>query len=77
MGGSSRFTSNGPSPSLVQYRYGLGTLSVLAFKKGADTSIGIIHWFSTSMAMFHYRYWHPKMVPVLVLVFLNFGSVPV
>ncbi len=77
MGGSSRCTSNGPTPSLGQYRYGHGTLLVLAFNKGANMVIGIIHWFSTSMGTFHYWYWHPNMVPVLVLAFLNFGSVPV
>ncbi len=63
--------------TLVQYRYGHGTLSVLAFNKGANIGIGIIHWFSTSMGTFHYRYWHPNMVPVLVLAFLHFGLVPV
>jgi hypothetical protein len=75
MGGSSRCTSNGPTPSLVQYWYGHGTLSVLAFNKEVNTGIGIIHWFSTSMGTFHYRYWHPNMVLVLVLAFSNFGSV--
>jgi hypothetical protein len=36
-----------------------------------------ILWFSTSMGMVNYRYWYSKMVPVLVLAFLHFGSVPV
>jgi hypothetical protein len=63
--------------TLVQYRYGHGTLLVLAFNKGADPGIGIIPWFSTSMGIFHYRYCHPYMVPVLVLAILHFGSVPV
>jgi hypothetical protein len=61
--------------TLVQYQYEHGTLSVLAFNKGASTGIGIIHWFSTSMGTFHYRYWHPNMVPILILAFLHFGSV--
>ncbi len=29
--------------TLVKYQYGHGTLLVLAFNKGANTSIGIIH----------------------------------
>ncbi len=40
MGGSSRCTSNGQTPSLVQFWYGHGTLLVLAFNKGANTGIG-------------------------------------
>ncbi len=63
--------------TLIQYQYGHGTLLVLAFKKGANTGIGIIHLFSTSMGTVHYQYWHPNMVPILVLAFLHFGSVPV
>jgi hypothetical protein len=50
--------------TLVQDQYGHDTLLVLAFNKDASTGIGIIHWFSTSMGTFHYRYWHPNMVPV-------------
>jgi hypothetical protein len=61
--------------TLVQYQCGHGTLLVLTFNKGASTGIGITHWFSTSMGMVHYPYWHSNMVPVLVLAFLHFGSV--
>jgi hypothetical protein len=57
--------------TLVQYRYGHSKLLVLA---GAITGIAIIHWFSTSMGMFHYRYWHPNMVPVLSIFALWFST---
>jgi hypothetical protein len=63
MGWASRCTSNGRLHTLVLYHYGYSTLLVLAFKNGASTGIGIIHWFSTSMGTVYYRYWHSKMVP--------------
>jgi hypothetical protein len=44
----------------------------------AITGIGIsAFWFSTSIGTYHYRNWHLLLVPVLVLAFLNLGSVPV
>ncbi len=62
----------------VQYRYRHNPLPVLAFKNGACTSTGISElWFSTSMGTFHYRNWHSKMVPVLVLEFLYFDLLSV
>jgi hypothetical protein len=61
--------------TLVQYQYGHITLLVLAFNI-AHTGNGISAlWFSTGIGTFHYCYWHSKMVPVLVLAFLHFGSV--
>jgi hypothetical protein len=63
--------------TLVQYQYGHGPLLILALIC-AITSIGIsAPWFSTSMGTVHYRNWHSKMVPVPVLSFLHFSSVPV
>ncbi len=63
--------------TLVQYQYGHSPLPILAFNC-AHTGIGISAvYFSTSMGIVHYQYWHSKMVPVLVLSFLHFGSVPV
>jgi hypothetical protein len=63
--------------TLVQYQCGHIPLTVLVFNI-ARTGIGIFAlWFSTSIGTFDYWYWHSKMVPVLVLAFLHFGSVPV
>jgi hypothetical protein len=62
---------------LNQYQCGHITLLVLAFNI-ACTGNGISAlWFSTSIGTLHYWYWHSKMVPVLVLAFLHFGSVRV
>jgi ABC-type uncharacterized transport system permease subunit len=62
--------------TLVQYRYGHIPLPVLAFSC-AFTCIGnYVLEFSTSMGTLHYRNWH-SIVPVPVLAFLHFGSVPV
>jgi hypothetical protein len=63
--------------TLVQYQYGHITLLVLAFniaRTGNDISA---LWFSADLSTFDYWYWHSKMVPVPVLAFLHFGSVPV
>jgi hypothetical protein len=61
--------------NLVHYQYWHGSLLVLAFN-GAHSGIGILAlWFSTSMGTFHYRYWC-LMLPVPVMAFLHFGSVP-
>jgi hypothetical protein len=63
--------------TLVQYQYGHITLPVLAFNI-ARTGNGISTlWFSTGIGTFHNWYWHSKMVPIPVLAFLHFGSVPV
>ncbi len=62
--------------TLVQYRYRHSPLTVLAF---SCARIGIgkyVLGFSTSMGRFHYRNWH-SIVPVPVLAFLHFGSLPV
>ncbi len=62
---------------LVQYQYGHSLLLILAFNC-ASTGIGIsAFWFSTSMGTVHYQNWHLIMVPVLVLAYLHFRSVPV
>ncbi len=61
---------------LVQYQYGHGPLPELVFS-GVCTGIGIFTlWFSTSMGIFHYWYWH-YMVPVPLLTFVDFDPVPV
>jgi hypothetical protein len=53
-------------------------LPVLAFNNGACTGMGISAlWFSTGISTVHYRNWHSKMMPVPLLSFLYFGSVPV
>jgi hypothetical protein len=63
--------------TLVQYQYGHIPLPELAFKNDARNSIGIVaHWFIISFGTGHYWYWH-SMVPILVLAFWHFGSVPV
>ncbi len=63
--------------TLLQYEYGHGPLLILALNC-ARKGIGIsAFWFSTSMGTVHHRYWHSKMVPILVLAFLHLGSVPV
>jgi hypothetical protein len=63
--------------TLVQYRYQHSPLLVLAFNF-ARTSIGISTLrFSTGTGTVHYPHWHSKIVPVPVLAFLHFGSVPV
>jgi hypothetical protein len=63
--------------TLVQYQYGHIPLLVLVFNI-ARTGNGIsAHWFSTGIGTFHYRYWHSKMLPILVRAFEHFGSVPV
>ena len=60
----------------VQYRYRYIPLPVLAFNNGSSTGIGIcVLWFIIIIGMGHYWYWH-SMVPVLVLAFRHFGSVP-
>ncbi len=62
----------------MQYRYGHIPLPVLAFNNGACTGTGISAlWFSTGRGTVHYQNWHSKMMPVPVLSFLHFGSVPV
>ncbi len=62
----------------VQYRYRYIPLQVLAFNNGACTGTGIsVLWFSTRIGTVHYRNCHSEMVPVPVLSFLHFGSVPV
>jgi hypothetical protein len=62
---------------LVQYWYGHSPLLVLAFNF-ARTGIGISALrFSTGTGTVHYLHWLLKMVPILVLAFLHFGSVPV
>ncbi len=64
--------------TLVQYRYRYrhSPLPVMAFSC-ARTGIGnYVLGFSTSMGTFHYWNWH-SIVPVPVLAFLHFGSVPV
>jgi hypothetical protein len=62
----------------VQYQYRHIPLPVLAFNNGACTGTGIAAlWFSTGIGTVHYRNWHSKMVPVPILSFLHFGSVPV
>ncbi len=63
--------------TLVQYQYGHSPLPIPAFNC-ASTGIGIsAFWFSTIMVTVHYQHWHLLIVPVLVLVFLHLGSVPV
>jgi hypothetical protein len=63
--------------TLIQYQFGHSPLPILALNC-ASTCIGIsAFWFSTSMGTVHYWHWHSIMVPVLVLAFLNLGSVPV
>jgi hypothetical protein len=62
----------------VQYPYRHIPLQVLAFNNGDCTGMGISAlWFSTGIGTVHYQNWHSKMVPVPVLSFLHFGSVPV
>jgi hypothetical protein len=62
---------------LVQYHYWHIPLPELAFKNDARTGIGIVaHWFITGMGIVRYWYWH-LILPVPVLAFLHFGSVPV
>jgi hypothetical protein len=62
----------------VQYQYRHIPLSVLAFNNGACTGTGISALsFSTGIGTVHYQNWHSKVVPVPVLSFLHFGSVPV
>ncbi len=64
--------------TLVQYQFWHGSLLILALDNGTHTGTGILAlWFSTGICTFHYWYWHLKMVPVPVLAFLHFGSVPV
>ena len=61
----------------VQYQYGHITFLILALNI-VHTGNGISAlWISTRIGTFHYWYWHSKMVPVPVLAFLHFGSVPV
>jgi hypothetical protein len=63
--------------TLVQYQYGHSLLPILAFNC-ASTGIGIsVLRFNTGTGTVHYQHWHSKLVPVLVLAFLHFGSVPV
>jgi hypothetical protein len=63
--------------TLVQYQYGHIPLPELGFNNGSSTSIGIfVLWFIISIGTGHYWYWH-SMVPILVLAFWHFGSVPV
>jgi hypothetical protein len=62
----------------MQYRYRHIPLPVLALNNGACTGTGISAlWFSTGIGTVHYWNWHSKMVPVPVLSFLHFSSVPV
>jgi hypothetical protein len=62
--------------TLVHYQYWHGSFLVLALN-GARSGIGILAlWFSTSKGTFHYRYWH-LILPVSVMGFLHFSSVPV
>jgi hypothetical protein len=62
----------------VQYQYRYIPLQVLAFNNGACIGTGISAlWFSTGIGTVYYRNCHSKMVPVPVLSFLHFGSVPV
>ncbi len=63
--------------TLVQYQYGHIPLPELGFNNVSSTSIGIcVLWFTISIGMDHYWYWQ-SMVPVPVLAFWHFGSVPV
>ncbi len=63
--------------TLVHYRYGHSPLLVLVFNF-ARTGIGISALrFSTGTGTVHYPHWHSKLVPIPVLAFLHFGSVPV
>ncbi len=62
---------------LVQCQYGHSPIPIMAFNC-AITGIDISSfWFSTSIGTYHYQNWHSSLVPVLVLAFLNLGSVPV
>jgi hypothetical protein len=61
---------------LVHYQYGQIPLLVLTIKD-ARTGIGVFAlWISISMGTFHYWSWH-SIMPVPVLAFLHFSSVPV
>jgi hypothetical protein len=63
--------------TLVHYWYGHSPLLVPAFNF-ARTGIGISALrFITGTGTVNYPHWHSKMVPVPVLAFLHFGSVPV
>jgi hypothetical protein len=62
--------------TLVQYQYEHSPLPELGFNNGSSTGIGIfVLWFIISIGMGHYWYWH-SMVPILLLAFWHFGSVP-
>jgi hypothetical protein len=63
--------------TLVQYRYRHSPLPELSFRNGARTGTGILALrFSTGIGTVDYRYWH-SVVPIPVLAFWHFGSVPV
>ncbi len=63
--------------TLVQYQYGHISLPELGSQHGARTVTGIFALkLSTSIGTVYYRYWH-SVVPVSVLAFWHFGSVPV
>ncbi len=62
--------------TLVQYQYGLIPLPELGSPHGGHTGTGILALrFSTGIDTVNYRYWH-SIVPVPVLAFWHFGSVP-
>jgi hypothetical protein len=62
---------------LVQYQYGHIPLPELGSQHGAHTGTGIFaHRFSTGIGTVYYWDWH-SIVPVPVLAFWHFGSVPV
>jgi hypothetical protein len=59
---------------LVQYQYWHLPLPELAFKNDARTGIGIVACcFITGLGIVRYWYWH-LILPVLVLNFLQLGS---
>ncbi len=63
--------------TLVQYQYGHIPLPELGFVNGSSTGIGVfVLWFIISIGTSHYWYWH-SLVPIPVLAFWHFGSVPV
>jgi hypothetical protein len=62
---------------LVHYQYGHIPLPELGFMNDFSTGIGIfVLWFIISIGTGHYWYWH-SLVPVWILAFWHFGSVPV
>ena len=74
MGTSHYLHCHANMPALVM---AFSPLPIMAFNC-AITGIDIsAFWFSTSIGTYHYWNWHSLLVPVLVLAFLNLGSVPV